>query len=347
VTFSAWPYTTSEKLWRALILEIARVLYHVPKETEEQEEPDKSKAESNTQRPDLFAKLSAFLHGDLFRTRTPPREVTKYEQLKLKLNRTEYGNISKRTPAESLDQEAVMSAVVSGALSVLGTVSPLVAGIRTFIGGEPKLNSGTSGQAKDDQKPAEQVDALTKFQEIFRSLIGNRVGRDPVYVFIDDLDRAQPDVALDIMESIRIALSECDCVYIVAVDQRLIEQGLRLRYRDLFQQEHELEIETKGQEYLEKIIQFRTRVPKRTDEQTQRLIAAEFPHWTPAGDIIRSLVGNNPRRIKQYCQRLTFQNVVGNPFSVTSGPVDENTRERGEAQDQESIVSDAPNAPNS
>jgi hypothetical protein len=65
VTFSAWPYTTSEKLWRALILEIARVLYHVPKETEEQEEPDKSKAESNTQRPDLFAKLSAFLHGDL------------------------------------------------------------------------------------------------------------------------------------------------------------------------------------------------------------------------------------------------------------------------------------------
>jgi hypothetical protein len=347
VTFSAWPYTTSEKLWRALILEIARVLYHVPKETEEQEEPDKSKAESNTQRPDLFAKLSAFLHGDLFRTRTPPREVTKYEQLKLKLNRTEYGNISKRRPAESLDQEAVMSAVVSGALSVLGTVSPLVAGIRTFIGGEPKLNSGTSSQAKDDPKPAEQVDALTKFQEIFRSLIGNRVGRDPVYVFIDDLDRAQPDVALDIMESIRIALSECDCVYIVAVDQRLIEQGLRLRYRDLFQQEHELEIETKGQEYLEKIIQFRTRVPKRTDEQTQRLIAAEFPHWTPAGDIIRSLVGNNPRRVKQYCQRLTFQNVVGNPFSVTSGPVDENTRERGEAQDQESIVSDAPNAPNS
>src|SRR5437879_73262 len=26
VTFSAWPYTTSEKLWRALILEIAAVL---------------------------------------------------------------------------------------------------------------------------------------------------------------------------------------------------------------------------------------------------------------------------------------------------------------------------------
>ena len=27
VSFSAWPYTTSEKLWRALILKIARALY--------------------------------------------------------------------------------------------------------------------------------------------------------------------------------------------------------------------------------------------------------------------------------------------------------------------------------
>ena len=340
VTFSAWPYTTSEKLWRALILEIAKVLYHVPKETDEKAEPGKPNAESNLERPDMFAKLSAFLHGDLFRKNVPPPEVTKYEQLKIDLDRTDYGKISKRTPKESLDQEAVVSAVVSGALSVLGTVSPLAAGIRTFIGGEPKLNSGKSSEAKDDQTPTEDVDALTKFQEIFRKLVETKVGSDPVYVFIDDLDRAQPDVALDIMESIRIALSEGDCVYIIAVDERLIAQGLRLRYRELFEREAELEIATKGQEYLEKIIQFRTRVPPRTPEQTQRLIAAEFPHWTPAGDIIQSIVGNNPRRVKQYCQRLSFQNVVGNPFSVGSGPADENARERAGVQEQESGLSE-------
>ena len=337
VTFSAWPYTTSEKLWRALILEIAKVLYNVPKETDENNEPDKPATEPNNVRPDLFAKLSAFLHGDLFRKQMPPPEVTKYEQLKIDLDRTDYGKISKRTPKDSLDQEAVMSAVVSGALSVLGTVSPLAAGIRTFFGVEPKLNSTKSSGASDDQTPVEEVDALTKFQEIFRDLIGTRVGRDPVYVFIDDLDRAQPDVALDIMESIRIALSECDCVYIIAVDERLIAQGLRLRYRELFEKEAELEIASKGQEYLEKIIQFRTRVPPRTPEQTQRLIAAEFPHWTPAGDIVQSIVGNNPRRVKQYCQRLSFQNEVGNPFTVGSGPADETAR--AGVQEEASAVS--------
>ena len=338
VTFSAWPYTTSDKLWRALILEIAKVLYHVPDETDE---PNKRKPDSNDARPDLFAKLSAFLHGDLFRKQETPPEVTQYEQLKIELDRTDYGKISKRTPTESLDQEAVMSAVVSGALSVLGTVSPFAAGIRSLFGGEPKLNSGKSSDATDDQPPAEEIDALSKFQTIFRNLIEARAGKNPVYVFIDDLDRAQPDVALDIMESIRIALSECDCVYILAVDERLIAQGLRLRYRELFEKEAELEIATKGQEYLEKIIQFRTRVPPRTPEQTQRLIAAEFPHWTPAGDIIQSIVGNNPRRVKQYCQRLTFQNVVGNPFTVGSDPADENAREHGNVQERESGLSEA------
>jgi hypothetical protein len=323
VTFSAWPYTTSEKLWRALILEIAKVMYHVPKETAPNDS-DKPDPASNEARPDLFVKLSAFLHGDLFRKKQPPPEVTRYEQLKIKLDRTDYGKISKRTPKESLDDEAVMSAVVSGALSVLGTVSPLAAGIRAFIGGEPKLPSGKSSDAgTDEQKPTEEIDALSKFQTIFRDLIESRAGKKPVYVFIDDLDRAQPDVALDIMESIRIALSECDCVYILAVDERLIAQGLRLRYRELFEKQAELEIASKGQEYLEKIIQFRTRVPPRTAEQTQKLIAAEFPHWTPAGDIIQSIVGNNPRRVKQYCQRLSFQNMIGSPFSVNSGPAAE------------------------
>jgi hypothetical protein len=198
-------------------------------------------------------------------------------------------------------------------------VSPLAAGIRSFIGWEPKLNSAPANEA--EEATSEDVEALPRFQKLFREILEVKAGTAPVYVFIDDLDRAQPDVALDIMESIRIALSEGDCVYIIAVDERLIAQGLRLRYRELFAKEEELAIATKGQEYLEKIIQFRTRVPPRTPEQTQRLIAAEFPHWTPAGDIIQGIVGNNPRRVKQYCQRLSFQNMIGStPFTLGSAP---------------------------
>jgi hypothetical protein len=327
VMFSAWPYTTSEKLWRALILAIAKELYQVGPAEKKKNESDKSGgAGTNNSRPDLMDKLAGFLHADLFRKKQPPAKLGRFEDLRNRLDEIDYGQISKRTPQESLDQEAVMSAVVGGALSVLGTVSPLAAGIRSFIG-EPTFKSVPAEAASKSETAGKPREPLQRFKEIFLEILEAKAGNDPVYVFIDDLDRAQPDVALDIMESISIALSEGDCVYIVAVDQRLIEQGLRLRYRELFEQEQEREIETKGQEYLEKIIQFRTKVPSRTPEQTQRLIAAEFPHWTPAADIIRSIAGNNPRRVKQYCQRLSFQNMIGSPFTVGSGPADENAGE--------------------
>jgi transposase len=328
VSFSAWPYTTSEKLWRALILEIAKVLYRVDPKTLEIEQPP----EPPKSRPDMIRRFTEFLHGDLFRAKPKPCELSNYEKLVKKLDRTDYGKISKRRPDESLDQEAVMSAVVSGALSVLGTVSPLVAGIRAFIGAEPKPRPEAEANGEESN---EEVEALPRFQRLFRELLETKIGKAPVYVFIDDLDRAQPDVALDIMESIRIALSEGDCIYILAVDERLIAQGLRLRYRELFAEDKDATIAAKGQEYLEKIIQFRTRVPPRTPEQTQRLIAAEFPHWTPAGDIIQSIVGNNPRRVKQYCQRLSFQNMIGSTtFMLRSAPEPEQEQQSSEQNSQ-------------
>lgn len=313
VTFSAWPYTTSEKLWRAMILEIARVLYCV-QETEDKQAQD---SVNDNQSSNWMTRVADFLRGEIFQP--PPEEPDRFEKLRRKLDRTDFGKISKRSPTATLDQETMLSAVVDGALTVLGTVSPLVAGVRGIIGLGPKKKADQDSESNDEAMTEDT--ALTRFQKVFLELLADKPGKDPVYVFIDDLDRAQPDVALDIMESIRIALAKGDCIYILAVDQRLIAQGLRLRYRDLFAKAEDLDVEAKGKEYLEKIIQFTTRVPPRTRQQTQRLIAAEFPHLTAAGDIIQSIVGNNPRRVKQYCQRLTFQRMISSAtFRIGSTP---------------------------
>lgn len=223
-----------------------------------------------------------------------------------------------------------MSAVVNGALTVLGTMSPLISGLRGLFGS--KIDVEQVNQAQKDESSTEAVEALPSFRQVFAEMLDAKTDKgEAVYVFIDDLDRAQPDVALDIMESIRIALNEVRCVFIIAVDETLISQGLRLRYRELFAEVNKAgEVESlanKGQEYLEKIIQFRTRVPPRTAEQTKRLIAAEFPYWTPAGDIIQTIANNNPRRIKQYCQRLSFQNDVGSTFILGSAGEEAGTPE--------------------
>lgn len=320
VTFSAWPFTTSEKLWRALILKIAKVLY--PDDAKALEEKQKQLQENAEQQSKSWTdRMSHFLSNDFFPQKESPAPLTEYEKFLKKLEETDFGRISKRIPAKQVNQEAMMNAVVNGALTVLGTMSPLISGLRGLFGS--KIDVEQINQAHTDESSTEAVEALPSFQRVFGEMLDAKTEKgEAVYVFIDDLDRAQPDVALDIMESIRIALKEVGCVFIIAVDETLISQGLRLRYRELFAETNKADqveaLANKGQEYLEKIIQFRTRVPPRTSEQTKRLIAAEFPYWTPAGDIIQTIANNNPRRIKQYCQRLSFQNDVGSTFILGS-----------------------------
>lgn len=349
VEFSAWPFTTSEKLWRGLILEIAKVLFSV--EAKEAEEKEKKRQEQvKDQKPDSgnwLNRLSTFLASDFFPRKKPEPDQNAYEKLVKELEETDFGRISKRTPTKQVDQEAMMTAVVNGALTVLGTMSPLVSGLRGLLG--PKVDVQQFTQSQKDESSTEAVEALPRFRKIFGEMLEAKTDKgEAVYVFIDDLDRAQPDVALDIMESIRIALSQVDCVFILAVDETLISQGLRLRYKELFADANKAGenegLANKGQEYLEKIIQFRTRVPPRTPEQTKRLIAAEFPDWTPAGDIIQTIANNNPRRIKQYCQRLSFQNDVGSTFILGSAG-EEETPEAASSSGEAATVGLANNVP--
>jgi hypothetical protein len=320
VTFSAWPYTTVDKLWRALILEIAQVVFGRKKSGvyNEPQSPPKPAPSSQPEEPTgMLARLAQFLNGDALVLRQPPTKLDEYDEFVGKLDSIDYGAVGQRAAEGQVDSEAAMAAMVKGAIAVLSSVSPLVAGLRGLFNLESGVNIGDVLK-KSNQATREKIEALPRFQELFREMIRDKAHRKPVYIFIDDLDRCQPDIALDILESIRVALTSDECVFIIAVDERLIAQGLRLRYKELFASEPSPgAFATKGQEYLEKIIQFRVRVPPRGATQTQKLIAAQFPQWAAASDIIQAVSGTNPRRLKQYCYRLAFQHMVGqSPFAL-------------------------------
>ena len=322
VWFSSWAYNTTEKLWRALVTEIARVLY---KQKPGEDDADAQGAEevkgAGAARGDargeggagedvgLEAALSRFLDGDAFHLRKPKPPRDEYEEVLKRLEGTDYGQVREHGGVR-LNEEAVMSAVISGAVTALSTVSPPVAWLRSFFGMGSKVEAAALLKQGAGDASREKVEALTRFQETFREIVGRAQG-EPVYIFVDDLDRAQPDVALDIVESIRIALHDARCVFIIAVDSRLIEQGLRIRYKELFKEGLGGDAEERGREYLEKIVQFNTRLPSRTPEQVRRFVAAKFPEWAAAADIVELVAGTNPRRIKQYCRHLTFQQMVG------------------------------------
>lgn|GEM_PF-1237903 len=260
---------------------------------------------------DLSGKVSRFLAGDAFVLRKPAPvedDDARYRRIVQSLESTDYGQV--RQGGAQLDEGAALNAMLRGAVAALSTASPLVAGVSWLFGLDSKINTDELLKKQAEASQA-QVNSLQGFQNIFSKILKERGNEEPVYIFVDDLDRALPDVALDIVESIRIALYNADCVFIIAIDPTLISEGLRARFLERYAGAQEASFKDKGQEYIEKIIQFGVRLPTRTSEQVQRFISAQFPEWTAASDLIELVAGTNPRRVKQYCQHLTFQTRVG------------------------------------
>lgn len=313
IRFSAWPYRTSDEIWRALVLSIARGLYDVPEPTVANlgatpaPEPESS-----------LTRLTRFLRGDAFVIRAqaePPDPLAAYKELVARLDRSQT-TIARGADQIHADGDEKLIALVKAASAALGTLSPLVAGVKTVFGFEDKIDLAGLFRRNANETVREQIESVTQFQEIFRCLFKARAIQERICIFIDDLDRTMPDLALDLLEAVRIFLGEVRAIFIVAADEHLIGQGLRLRYRELLHQWDSARVqalfEQKGREYFEKCIQLGIRVPQRTAQQTHRLISALFPKWLPATDIIQVAIGDNPRRLKQYCNWLHYkQRAVG------------------------------------
>ncbi|MEP7339138.1 MAG: P-loop NTPase fold protein [Acidobacteriota bacterium] len=326
ISFSAWPHTTSDALWRAMIIKIAQDLFEITDEKtadkNDKNDSDKSANDKKTaaaapQTDGLWPLIADFLVKDALVLRPSPAKQDRhaeYHDLIARLDRTAYGSISKNSEQHvQVNQEVALMTIVNGAVTALGAVSPLVAQLRTLFGLKPDLNLAELLQTEKNTATRKIIESVEEFKQVFSELFRTQADGKLVFVFVDDLDRCLPDVALDVLEAIKIFLPEkVDCIFIVAADQDLISQGLRLRYKALAENNDQAQsfFVQKGQEYFEKIIQFGVRVPPRTVEQGYLFIAAQFPNWTAASDIIQCAIGSNPRRLKQYCNLLSYKHAV-------------------------------------
>ncbi|WP_367269229.1 P-loop NTPase fold protein [uncultured Flavonifractor sp.] len=72
---------------------------------------------------------------------------------------------------------------------------------------------------------------------------------------VDDLDRCTPDRIIDTLEAIKLFLSVKKTTFIVAVDQRIIEYAVNIKYP----QNDGYAVST---DYIEKIIQLPIKIPE-------------------------------------------------------------------------------------
>jgi hypothetical protein len=331
VSFTAWPHVTSDAVWRALLIEIAKCVYDVPP-------PPLAgptapvPTELEVRQGGLLAAVGAFLCSDALVLRQPPPEpdpLQEYHDIVARLDKTATTMIGKTARQQvQLNQEALLLGLVKSGMAVLEAVSPLIAGFRRLLGIQTEINLPELFQKEKNQTTRDVIESVEHARQIFRDIFAKaEAGKVRLYVFIDDLDRCLPDVALDILEAIKVFFGDVRCTFIVAADRHLIGEGLRLRYKDLIGggvEAAEAYFSRKGEEYLEKIIQIEIPVPVNSEDEVHRFISAQFPTWMPATDIIQTAIGANPRRLnprrlKQYCSQLSYLRLVSESRSSAVG----------------------------
>ncbi len=325
VPFTAWPFKSADELWRALVLTIARRLYDVPEDAPAASGAptiSATAAHAAAPRPPSSG-WKAFLGRDalLLRPEEKPADpLAPYRELVEQLDESMVSGIGRSTDsAARIDPEQSAVAVLRAAMAGLSALSPLAGIARSFLKVDDHIDGASLLQRSKNKATRERIQSMSQFRSIVRQLFVDQAKGRKVVVFVDDLDRCMPDVALDLLEATKIFMGEVPCIFVVAADEQLIGQGLRMRYKEMLaggaSDEATSLLTRKGQEYFEKIIQLRINVPSRTSTQTQTFLTALYPQWMGATDIIEIAIGDNPRRLRQYCAWLGYKRLVEQSFS--------------------------------
>ncbi len=145
-------------------------------------------------------------------------------------------------------------------------------------------------------------------QEIREIVRGGRL-----IVFIDDLDRLEPRQAIELLESLKVFLDLENCVFILAMDQEVVFQGIKSKYGEDFEAE-------KGRKFFDKIIQVPFDLPVRqyNIKRYMKHLLQESHLEQDASeeklnryvDAVSILGDTNPRSIKRLLNQLALYELI-------------------------------------
>jgi predicted KAP-like P-loop ATPase len=141
----------------------------------------------------------------------------------------------------------------------IGTIADIT--LQSVVG---KIKEKASNVSEEDIKGAigsafssnEIRTNLKSFQKDFAELLAKtKIKR--LVVFIDELDRCNPDTILETLEAIRLFLFAEGTSFIIGADERQVMYAVRKKFPEI--KGNKIDI---GKEYLEKIIQYPVKIPQ-------------------------------------------------------------------------------------
>ena len=236
-----------------------------------------------------------------------------------------------------------------------------VKGVRV---GLPFANVDLAKAVEGDEPITDASAEMIKFKEEVRKLVEIWAPPDPgskkrVVICVDDLDRLQPVVALEMLEAIKNFLDVEGCVFVLAVDYEVVQQGMKKKLGTDLQK-------TSGKSFFDKIIQLPFNMPKDSYElrpYLEKLILSldlpnlKTPDKSPKKrsaaqektdkekiqrfDFIESAtrhsVGTNPRSIKRV---MNYAKLVALIRDKESAETRRKFREAGKDKEREALSGD-------
>ncbi len=290
VWFTAWKYDQREALWRALILRVIDALY----------------PQSGGKRlayDELTPKQQALV-DELDRLQESVYRPLDWQELgKLTVDWAQMLKEGGKAGAE------IAAAFIPGA----GVFKKLV----DVLGGD-----GDAGQELDAAAGAfrrevrsyhrEQLRFLEQFEDAFQKVLQMALGEDGrLIVFVDDLDRCLPEQAVEVLEAIKLFLEVAGTVFVLGMDQSVVERGVEAHYGNLFKKAGltRSELPIRGDSYLQKIVQIPFHLPslaaddlakfiRKLDEGSDEVAAYERLSQVTREVFARGLYPN-PRQVKR------------------------------------------------
>lgn len=158
--------------------------------------------------------------------------------------------------------------------------------------------SGAAETFKDEENVTEAISSLkARFQECVAKAL-EKSKKDRLVIFVDDLDRLEPQRAVELLEVLKLFLDCEHCVFLLAIDYAVVSQGIRQKYGE------SMELD-KGRNFFDKIIQVPFKMPVAHYDIEQYVKKAldgmklSVQDVSPYVELIRTSIGYNPRGIKR------------------------------------------------
>lgn len=192
--------------------------------------------------------------------------------------------------------------MAAGAIGIEGDVVDDVAGV---LGGSDEPNS-------------EIVQLKQEIASLIEAALQHNPQKQGFTFYIDDLDRIDPPVAVEILELLKNIFDLEHCIFILAIDYDVVIKGLKPKFGELTEKN-----EREFRSFFDKIIQLPFSMPVASynidDFLVDALSKIEFFSTAELGDstltenlseIARLSVGTNPRSLKRLTNTLSLISII-------------------------------------